>query len=152
LTGPQLVTTSTTACYGGFSNVSYIYNFYFMDDSMTGSSAANSIPLQMSQLQTPSNDAILFDAWGAASVANPCGLGWLGNTLNALKARTAGSTVFNTLQPYQVGVVGHNNGGNAAYVDGHVKWYSTGYYMAQVAADSGTAIRTFGADPTIFHE
>lgn len=142
-------------CYGGIDNVSYGYNYYFMDVSQNNASIASPIPLTMAQLQTPSNDAIFLDAWGS----RPGGYDWLFDTLTDMTNRVAGSTSYGWQQPYQIGIQGHMNGTNAAFVDGHVKWLNTPYLMAQLAAEStckstitGGQQRSSGICASIFHE
>jgi len=154
--GDQIVITDPTQLYGGFSDVSYCYNFYFMERSsnLSTNDGSGAIPLTMAKLLTPSSDGILFDAWGNLNGA----LGWFFDNTGWIYGHMAGSPGFNTRQPYQVGITGHTNGGNAAYADGHVKWYSTGYYMAQYNLETSATCgnsndwRTYGACPTMFHE
>lgn len=156
---------AATCCYGGYSNVSYTYNVYFMElsDLANGAAASDAAPapLLVSQMQTPANDAIIFDSWGNTSQTS---LGWLIDGMPQAIGRIAGSTLFTNngglANGNQIGATGHLNGGNAAYADGHVKWYSTGYLMAQYNKEenngagncSAQKVRLFGVCSTMFHE
>lgn len=164
---------ATTCCYGGFSNVSYIYNFYYMEKSIPVAGAVPSdefpMPLQTSQMQTPSNDAVIFEGWGNSGQNNANSLQWFFDAMTQAAGRIVGSSTFsdavasgNTPIPSEIqqGITGHLNGGNAIYADGHVKWYSTGFISAQIYKEQqgGTGncgqnyLRASGVCSTIFHE
>ncbi|MDR3710648.1 MAG: prepilin-type N-terminal cleavage/methylation domain-containing protein [Capsulimonadaceae bacterium] len=151
----QTVITNTATGYGGYADVSYTYNFWFMEMSDKHYvSDAIPFPLTSSELRTPSADAILFDGWGNQGAS----WAWFFNNSGAIDTRIAGSSAYNFRNPVQTGITGHSQGGNAAYADGHVKWYSTGYLMAQYALETSstcgnsTVQRTAGVCPTMFHE
>ena len=158
-TASDPVVLASGCCYGGYNNVSYGYNFYFTERwSPSSNDGLGAMPLQISQLQTPANDGVLFDSWG-----NNGGnaLGWMLDGTNTLQGRIAGSTGFNNGSAnHALGIIGHLNGTNAAFADGHTKWLPTGYLMAQLSKETsgGTGncgnigTRTFGACSTIFHE
>ena len=152
-----------SGCYGGVDNTSYGWNYYLMELSMEASyptTDAGAIPTPVSKLQNPSSDAILFDTWGQKGGS----LGWLLDSPNSFTIRITGSTGFTNVpvtgQSPLPGVIGHQNGANAVYADGHAKWYSTGYLMAQINAENACnssypntgATRAFGLCSTLFHE
>jgi len=161
---------SSTTFYGGFDNVSYAYNFYFMERSINGSPDNQPTPLMVSQMQTPASDVIFLEAWGGAG--NTGAIDWFFDVMGSGQGRIVGSTGYNYTQPYVTGIQGHMGGGNASYADGHVKWYSSGYMMGQLNMEnnSGTgncsgsnttaatigntygAWRAYGVCATMFHE
>ncbi|MDR3710751.1 MAG: DUF1559 domain-containing protein [Capsulimonadaceae bacterium] len=141
--------------YGGFANPSYAYNMYFMEQIGVGTSTdATPKPLQMSQLQTPANDAVIMGSWGTPGSLN---YSWLLDGAFQFDTRTEGCTGYipndfdyrtYITQPL---MTGHNNGGNAAYADGHAKWYSTGYLVAQTAKEVPPTA-TAQVRPNMIHE
>ncbi|MDR3710371.1 MAG: DUF1559 domain-containing protein [Capsulimonadaceae bacterium] len=149
---------ATSGNYGGWNNVSYGYNFYLLDkwNASTDSAAA---PIQLSQLQTPAADMVFAGDWGGPSAS----FYWCLDNTGTFPERMEGSAaaeVWVTGSTYAACpalAAGHNQGGNAAYADGHVKWYSTGYLAAQIKIEqsspaSSNSARAFGLAPTMFHE
>lgn len=159
---------------GGFDNASYAYNYSYLERSTPLTSTtqpANNqpVPLMMSQIHMPDTDLIIVEAWDEADGS----LDWLMDSPGDFGTRATGSLHF-TQNPgqsqstAQIGIAGHMNGGNAIYADGHVKWYSTGYFMAQLNKEIYTcggnvtgnlttnpswgAIRIPGNCSTMFHE
>jgi len=112
-------------------------------------------PLPWGKLNTPASDGIVYESWGNVGC---CALGWLLDNWGGLSARVAGSTGCTITTPHQLCVNGHSYGTNVMYADGHVKWASTGYYMAQFNLETsstcgnGNTHRTAGVCPTMFHE
>lgn len=151
-------------CYGGLENVSYTYNFYFMELSTPGAAESDAngncaqVPLPISKLQTPSSDAVFLESWGNGGGSNE----WMFDGGSQLAGRVTGSLQFSNAPAGtspQLGVVGHQNGGNALYADGHVKWFPTGCLMAQInlemsynSSNQARMQRPFGALATMFHE
>lgn len=150
----SIVITTTATGYGGYADVSYIYNFRYIELSNSGSTDSAPLPMTLSQFNTPASDAILFDGWGNVGQT---ALGWFFDGIGVGMQRIAGSTLFSN-GGTSAGITGHSNGGNAAYADGHVKWYSTGYLMAQYGQETLSTCgnsndqRAAGVCPTIFHE
>ncbi|MDR3706811.1 MAG: DUF1559 domain-containing protein [Capsulimonadaceae bacterium] len=161
---------ATSGTGGGWNNVSYAYNFYFMllsKPCSTDSSPQNLTPLQISQLQTPSSDMVFSGAWAGGTNVSWY---WLIDNVGNFGSRMEGSPNANMYNGSAYVAcpelaTGHSNGGNASYADGHAKWYSKGYLSAQLALESAASTgtcpstsatatnwRTFGANPTMFHE
>jgi prepilin-type N-terminal cleavage/methylation domain-containing protein/prepilin-type processing-associated H-X9-DG protein len=147
-------------------NPSYAYNVYFMtlwkQCATTSGSTWIQPPLTMSQMQTPSNDLILIEAWTT--------FGWLDDGIGTFQQRSVGSPL-NTISA--TAMVGHNNGGNETFADGHVKWLNGTYLLGQANIENASAWasttctdasitasynkqnhgwRQFGVTPSIFHE
>ncbi|MDR3708476.1 MAG: DUF1559 domain-containing protein [Capsulimonadaceae bacterium] len=150
------VTTSGT--YGGWNNISYGYNFYFLEMWQNTKEAAPT-PIQLSQLQFPASDMVFVGAW--------CGTAnwfWLLDNTTTFSQRIEGSEnaqTWGTNSNYVACpalAAGHNAGGNASYADGHVKWFSRGYLDAQIAIENSSpanvlrSTRAFGLAPSMFHE
>ncbi|MDR3710649.1 MAG: DUF1559 domain-containing protein [Capsulimonadaceae bacterium] len=141
---------ATSGNQGGYYNVSYGYNcYFFMLWKYPTWGNFNQIPLQLSQLSTPSADMTLIGAWG------PSSLSWIVDNTGGLLSRVEGAPNAAASTPQLK--AGHNNGGNAAYADGHVKWYSSGYLYAQYniensSPDNGSPTHPWGQAPTLFHE
>ncbi|MDR3709858.1 MAG: prepilin-type N-terminal cleavage/methylation domain-containing protein [Capsulimonadaceae bacterium] len=164
-----------TAVDSNFDNPSYGYNAWFMVFGMPGScplsaggcqntANANPMPVHMTMLQTPSQDAVFLASWGqyAPTVSNPSTYSWFLDTPNDLAQRVEGSPLA------AIGVVkqGHNQGGNVAYADGHAKWLPSQLIGAAVNAENACcntapyntaaydwgAERPFGLCSTMLHE
>jgi prepilin-type N-terminal cleavage/methylation domain-containing protein len=167
--------TGTVNAYGGgFENVSYAYNFDFFVLSNPGSLAYAPKVLTLSQLQTPSQDATFFGAWGNSSTP---GFGWtLLNSVNYCDvegAKCSADPVIGWGKTGYMNSIGHLHGGIAAYADGHAKWYSSSWIHGQIEIETCVATkptspytpdsygycghtpsptREGGKYPTIFHE
>lgn len=145
-TGP-VPTIANTNVFGGYTSVSYCYNFYFTELSAAGSSNTYPSPLPMSQILTPSSDGVLFGAWGGG------GNNWLADN-NGTWVRLEG---FPTSTNPSV-VLGHNYGCEVLFADGHVKWVHGSVllnnYNLETSASCGgnNTKRAFGKCPTLFHE
>ncbi|HEY3331397.1 MAG TPA: DUF1559 domain-containing protein [Capsulimonadaceae bacterium] len=137
-----------SALYGGVNNPSYVYNMYFTELWASNSSISSNpiveTPLSVSQIQTPSNDGILFGAWGVF---------WFSDN----------NTTWPRLEGYPTATSpvlreGHNNGCEALFADGHVKWISGSVLAYNVAQEQSSTCggnnsrRPFGVCSTIFHE
>jgi len=146
-----------------FQEVSYGYNFYFMQKwstAYTSGSAtveSNCPTLPLSKMQTPALDGVVFGSWFASTNA------WVLDNVYAFE-RIEGNpmnsgTGLNSLTAAQKAIIaqGHNNGGNVMYADGHVKWQTSSYLQEQEQLEinspaSQNTERAFGLAPTLFHE
>ena len=149
-------TVNPTAVNSTFTNPSYGYNMYFMEDSLAGSYPYSSptaltgapIPVPISLLQTPSLDIIVIGAWS--------GIPWIIDYLGGFQTRQEGSPSA-TPQP---AATGHNNGGNVAFADGHVKWQPSQIIAGSLQTETNcygsygqwTPNRPFGKCASPFHE
>ncbi|MDR3708689.1 MAG: DUF1559 domain-containing protein [Capsulimonadaceae bacterium] len=136
---------SCYGCNGGLDNPSYLYNMYFLELSMpntTDGSTCYEVPLQLSQLQTPGNDGIVFGGWNNT---------WFSDN-NGTWTRLEGYPTATTPQLQ----AGHSNGCNALFADTHVKWIAGNVLQTNQVKETTTcgnkAIRSFGVCSTIFHE
>ena len=143
--------------YGGYGNVSYAYNYYFLERSKIP--LANQpnylyypVPLPMSSLLTPSQDGAIFADWGAVTDDTNSFAILSVNTFPSIEGFPLNSaqTAVN-----QTTVRGHNNGGIVTYADGHAKWqpglFLYSQYQIEYAA-AGGAYRNFGIISTLYHE
>jgi len=146
-----------TSPYGGYDNVSYAYNFYFLERSKVP--LANQpnylyypVPLPMSSLLTPSQDGAVFADWGAVTDDNNSFAIVSVNTFPSIEGFPLNSAQT-TVNPTTVR--GHNNGGIVTFADGHAKWQSGLFlysqYQIEVAA-AGGAYRNSGIVSTLYHE
>ena len=169
-------TNNQTGVDAGFDNPSYGYNAYFLAFSMPQScplSAGgcnstqpfNPIPVATTKLQTPSQDAVFLGAWGGytSTPSNPGSTySWFLDNVNSIATRTEGSPQA-TLAPVKVG---HNQGGNVSFADGHAKWLPSQLIGAAIAAENACDNqapynnaannwgdnRPFGICASLFHE
>ncbi|MDR3709040.1 MAG: DUF1559 domain-containing protein [Capsulimonadaceae bacterium] len=139
-----------------FNNTSYGYNMYFMAEAMPNaytssqpgnSPALNPVPTPISKLLTPAQDGVVFGAWG--DNWGP-GSSWLLDNVGAFESRVEGCPTATTYAT----AVGHNNGGNVVYADGHVKWLASSVLLNNFNRESacGSVSRAFGVCSTLIHE
>ena len=153
--------TSVGASEHGYANVSYAYNFYFMERSKVPSSIyslatpANAwqyypSPLAAGQMQTPSLDGAFFADWGA-SIDDTNSWAISSTNFQALEGYPAPASAT---QAQVVNAAGHNNGGTCIFADGHSKWIPGNFYASQyrIEINTGNVYRDFGTTSTIFHE
>ncbi len=139
---PSDASQSLSAVLADFTNVSYGYNFYMMNKSLPVDVNGWKVPCPMSMLQRASEDAIFYGAWSSSA-------GWVTDnpgTMDRIEGNAAGAT--------SVIQIGHLQGGNFLFADGHVKWQPGSKIAAEVAkeASNGNSLRAFGIFPTMFHE
>jgi prepilin-type processing-associated H-X9-DG protein len=148
-----------TSNYYGFAGTSYGYNYYLMMRSKivdptviaAGTYIFNGVPVSISQLLTPAQDAVVVGNWGNLKDDNNA---WAITSVNSFQAME-GFPLKTLTAPTEDAIRGHNNGGTIVYADGHAKWqpgmFLYGQYKIEAAA-AGGAYRAFGVTSTLFHE
>ncbi|MDR3709419.1 MAG: DUF1559 domain-containing protein [Capsulimonadaceae bacterium] len=135
---------SSSNTLGGVNNVSYGYNLFYFElcHAPLSSCASNSapVPLQMSQVSSPASIVAFFGSWGPG---DPWSI--------------EQSAAFVKIEGYPTATVpalavGHSQGGNAAFADGHVKWLPSNYLMSQGIQEINSGTCRPPGSPTIFHE
>ncbi|MDR3708216.1 MAG: DUF1559 domain-containing protein [Capsulimonadaceae bacterium] len=150
---------SSSATYNCYTEVSYGYNAYLMEQwklgNPNGVTTANALcgaitPAKLSQLTTPSQDGLFFadrTQWAGYLLA------WAANSF--LMVEGIDNNNYQSEQPNGP-QQGHNAGGNVAYADGHVKWLTGKFLGGQqvIENQSGSnSARGFGSTtPNIYHE
>jgi prepilin-type N-terminal cleavage/methylation domain-containing protein/prepilin-type processing-associated H-X9-DG protein len=134
---------SSNVINANYSNVSYTYNFYMMMKSTAVPTGTPRVPLPLSKLQTPAQDVLFAGAWGGTTNA------WLVDNRTAMDRIEGNRMPTNTNLRLQAG---HLEGGNFAFIDGHVKWLPGNYITSQITKENDDTLRAFGTLVTMFHE